>query len=628
MDRNSIIGLSLIFLILIGTIFINQPTVEELEQRKKEQDSIAALQRVVKEDSLVQAQVQLDARPDSIRVVEDSIQNSQRMGMFTSLGTGTDDHVVLENEVMQVELASKGGVPYAILLKPYRRASAEGDTIKDPLYLFKGSEHKLNYTFVTTDGRQISTADLYFKPDAGSTVLSGDSATIRMRAQLNDQVFIEQRYTIYPNSFEVGYDLVTGGFDQVISRSANYLSMNWMVEMPKQERHIENERERTTVYYAYLNDEVDELSARKFEKQDADAALKWISFKQQFFNNTLISLDENGFENASVEIAPATDEQHVKTAKANAYLPYDGGKETEYKMRFYFGPNHYQTLETVGHNMTELVPLGWGIFGWVNRGIVIPVFNFLNDYIASFGIIILLLTLIIKLGLLPLVYKSYISTAKMRVIKPEMDEIKEKFGNEPQKLQAENMKLFRKAGVSPLGGCVPMLLQMPILFALFNFFPVSFELRQQSFLWADDLSTFDSIWTFGKVPVLDFVYGDHVSLFTLLMTISTLIYTRMNNQISGISGQMKYMGYIMPIVFLGFFNRYSAGLSYYYFLSNMITFAQQAIIRRFVNDDKIHAKIQENKKKPVKKSKLQERLENMSKQQNLAQKNRQQGKKK
>ncbi|MDX5321471.1 MAG: membrane protein insertase YidC, partial [Bacteroidota bacterium] len=303
------------------------------------------------------------------------------------------------------------------------------------------------------------------------------------------------------------------------------------------------------------------------------------------------------------------------------YLEMEGLEEETVPMAFYFGPNHYQILKAQGYEMQRLVPLGWGIFGWVNRFIVIPVFNFLNQYISSFGLIILLLTIIIKAGLFFLVYKSYLSTAKMRVLKPEMDELKEKFGKDPQKFQTESMKLYRKAGVNPLGGCIPMLLQMPILFALFRFFPVSFELRQQSFLWAEDLSTYDSIWTFGHIPVIDFLYGDHVSLFTLLMTISTLIYTRMNNQISGLTGQMKYIGYIMPIVFLGFFNKYSAGLSYYYFLSNMITFGQQWVIRKFVDDDKIHAMIQENKKKPVKKSRFAERLETMAKQQQQAQKN-------
>lgn len=628
MDRNSIIGLTLIFLILIGTIFINQPTVEELDQRKKEQDSIAALAREIKEDSIVNAQKVLDARPDSVRIVEDSLKNSQRMGLFTDLATGKDDHVVVENELLRLELSSKGGSPYSVLLKNYRRASAEGDTVKEPLYLFEGTEQKLNYTFATQDGKQINTSELYFTPSKESFVLEGDSASISMIAQLNESVFIEQRYTIYKGSFGVNYDLVTGGFDQILSRNANFISMNWLVEMPKQERDVKNEREKSSAYYCFQNDDVESISARDYEKEDAAGALKWISFKQQFFNSTLIALNDVGFEEATLESMPPQDEQHVKTLIANAYLPHTFQKEETINMRFFFGPNHYQTLQAEGRNLTELVPLGWGIFGWVNRFVVIPVFNFLNNYIASFGIIILLLTLIIKAGLFPLVYKSYISTAKMRVIKPEMDEIKEKYGKDPQKLQAENMKLFRKAGVSPLGGCVPMLLQMPILLALFNFFPVSFELRQQSFLWADDLSTYDSIWTFGQVPVINFIYGDHVSLFTLLMTISTLIYTRMNNQISGIGGQMKYMGYIMPIVFLGFFNRYSAGLSYYYFLSNMITFGQQAVIRRFVNDDKIHAKIQENKKKPVKKSRFQERLENMAKQQQQAQKARQNPKKK
>ena len=280
-------------------------------------------------------------------------------------------------------------------------------------------------------------------------------------------------------------------------------------------------------------------------------------------------------------------------------------------MSFYYGPNHYQTLNKYHIGMEKLVPLGWGIFGWVNRFAVIPVFNFLNSFNINYGIIILLLTILIKVVLLPLTYKSYISTAKMKVLQPEMSELQAKFKADPMKLQQETMALYRKAGVSPLGGCLPMVLQMPILIAMFRFFPASIELRQEGFLWAKDLSTYDSIL---DLPFNIPFYGDHVSLFTILMTVSTLIYTRMNMQMTAATNpSMKYVMYLMPIMFLGIFNNYSSGLSYYYFLANMITFGQQYLFKSFVDEKAIHAKIQENKKKPVKKSKFQERLEKMAK---------------
>jgi YidC/Oxa1 family membrane protein insertase len=279
-------------------------------------------------------------------------------------------------------------------------------------------------------------------------------------------------------------------------------------------------------------------------------------------------------------------------------------------MSFYFAPNHYQTLKSYELGMEKLVPLGWGIFGWVNKFLVIPIFNFLNQFDLNYGIIILILTIVIKLMLLPLTYKAYLSTAKMKVLKPEVEEIQAKHKEDPMKSQQEMMAMYRKAGVNPLGGCLPMLLQMPILIAMFRFFPASIELRQESFLWADDLSTYDSIL---NLPFTIPFYGDHVSLFTILMTVSTIIYTHMNMQMTAQNPQMKWIMYLMPVMFLGIFNNFSSGLSYYYFLANVISFGQQYLFKLAVNEDAIHAKIQENKKKPQTKSKFQQKLEQMAK---------------
>ena len=315
----------------------------------------------------------------------------------------------------------------------------------------------------------------------------------------------------------------------------------------------------------------------------------------------------------STEI-PLDESQSFKKLSSSIVLPYTFTPLEKYDLEFYIGPNHYPTLSNQKIGLQKIISLGF--FGWVSKYMIIPIFNWLASFINNFGLVILMLTLIIKLLLFPLVYKSYVSSAKMRILKPEIDAIKEKHGTDMTRMQQENMKLYKRAGVSPMGGCLPMVLQLPILLAMFNFFPASIELRQKAFLWATDLSTFDSILNLPfKIPF----YGSHVSLFTLLMTISTLIYTRMNNQLTGVSGQMKWISYLMPVLFLGFFNNYASGLTYYYFLANMITFGQNVLIRRFfVDEDKLHKQIEENKKKPVviKKSGLQARLEEMAKKNN------------
>jgi YidC/Oxa1 family membrane protein insertase len=323
-------------------------------------------------------------------------------------------------------------------------------------------------------------------------------------------------------------------------------------------------------------------------------------------------------------------EKYIKDYSANLTIPYSHKPNESFGMKFYFGPNHYQTLKQYDAlDLERQIPLGWGIFGWVNRFLVIPIFNFLSSLNISYALIILALTLVFKILLFPVAYKTYVSSAKMRVLKPEIDELNKKYSNDdPLKKQQATMALYKKAGVSPLAGCIPALLQMPILIALVRFFPSSIELRQQGFWWVKDFSSFDSVWNFGHVPVIDFIYGDHVSVWALLCTITTLIYTQMNSQLmSGTQNQqmpgMKYMMYIMPVMFLPFLNKFSAGLSYYYTLANVISFLQMWVIRKFLVDEKkLHAQIEEHKKKPVKQSgfqqKLQKRLEEMQKQRNGA----------
>jgi YidC/Oxa1 family membrane protein insertase len=350
--------------------------------------------------------------------------------------------------------------------------------------------------------------------------------------------------------------------------------------------------------------------------------LKWVAFKDQFFSSVLIASQNFGGGYVETEVIEDEKSPFLRINQAELALPFRFVEDDEASMQFFFGPNHFYTLRSYeGLELHEILPLGWGIFGWINRYAVIPVFNFLEGFIGNYGIIILILTILIKIVLFPLTYKSYMSTAKMRVLKPQIDEINERIPKEKaMERQQATMALYRKAGVNPMGGCLPILLQMPILIAMFRFFPSSIELRQESFLWASDLSTYDSIL---DLPFTIPFYGDHVSLFTLLMAVTNVVYTRINQEMTQSSAQMpgmKGMMYLMPVMFLFFFNSYASGLSYYYFISTLITIGQTVLIRQFVDEKAILARLKANQKKPAKKSKFQARLEEMQKQQAQLQK--------
>ena len=404
------------------------------------------------------------------------------------------------------------------------------------------------------------------------------------------------------------------GVNDVIASNASYVELNWTQQIQKQEKDMNAERINSTIYYMFADEdkEVDCLSETENETEEIKTKLKWVSMKQQFFTQVLVAQKSFDKPTRIETISGEEGDSFVKQMNVAFTLPYAHSQRENFAMHFYIGPNHYQLLKKAGDDLQKQIPLGWGIFGWVNRYLVIPIFNFLNSFNLNYGIIILILTIAIKVMLLPLTYKAYLSQAKMKVLKPEIEEIQAKNKEEPMKLQQEMMALYKKAGVSPLGGCLPMLLQMPILIAMFRFFPQSIELRQEGFLWAKDLSTYDSIL---DLPFHIWGYGDHVSLWTLLMTISTLIITKVNSGAAMTNPQMKWMMYLMPIIFLGVFNNYSAGLSYYYFLANMISVGQQFLFKSFVDEDEIHRKIQENKKRPTSqtKSKFQQRLEKMAK---------------
>lgn len=506
----------------------------------------------------------------------------------------------IENEKLKIAISNKGAKISGALLKGLKTFDSSD------LYLLNNPNDTFNYKIYFIDG-VVNTSDLTFEPTATS------KSAIILEAQTNGGI-IKVTYKLKPKTYNLEYSMELVNCNNQIPQSQNYIDFKWVSNLELLEHTVEDEQATSTIFYKYKSDDdVENLSVSESEDKKLQKGVQWISFKQKFFNTTLIS--KNGFQDAvNINVEKPIDEttNSIKRMTASAVLPYDFKPNEKYEFEFYFGPNHYPTLSAQNIGLQKIITLGF--FGWVSKFMIIPIFNWLASIINNFGLVILMLTLIIKLILFPLVYKSYVSSAKMRILKPEIDEIKEKYGTDMTKVQQENMKLYKRAGVSPMGGCLPMLIQLPILLAMFNFFPASYELRQKAFLWAHDLSTYDSILELGfNIPF----YGTHISLFTLLMTVSTLLYTRMNNQLTGVSGQMKWISYLMPILFLGFFNNYASGLTYYYFLGNMITFGQNVLIRKFfVDENKLHKQIEENKKKPVviKKSGFQKRLEDMAKQ--------------
>ncbi len=615
MDRNSIIGLLLIGGILIGWLVMSQPSAEELAKQKQVADSIALYTESQKAKSEADSIARLNTAQitDTVSVVNDSVKSiiqKKAYGDFADAAKGEDKTIVLENELMKVFVSSKGGRISSVELKNYKTYDQK------PLILFDADSSKQGISFFAF-GKKFETDSMYFTAEGNEFKVSGEeSKKLSMRLYAgNKEKYIEYVYTLKGNDYMMDFEINTVGMQNVIAPTTKELTLNWGMSTPTQEQDFDNQNRNSTIYYNSITEGVDRISEASSEKLYLENKTKWIGFKQQFFTSVLIS--QNEFEKPSVETKILHgSKKYIKNYTTSIPLTYNSNANDSYAMQFYFGPNHYQTLKKYDIELEKQINLGWKIFGWLNRFLVIPIFNFLSGFNMNYGIIILILTIIIKLLLLPIAYRTVLSSAKMRVLKPEMDEITEKFKNEdPMKKQQATMALYKSAGVNPMAGCIPVLLQMPILIALFNFFPASIELRQEGFLWAHDLSTYDSVWDFGfHIPW----YGDHMSLFALLMTASTLLYTWSNSQLMGSTNQMpgmKWMMYLMPIFFLGFLNSYSAGLSWYYFLANMFTFGQTWVMQKFVIDnDKLHAKIQANKLKPKKVSKFQQRLEEMAKQ--------------
>ena len=602
MDKNTITGLVIIALILVGYSYFMQPSKEELRAMQV-RDSIARVERARQEAEAAKRQADYEAaqRENEEMAAASAVfkQDSLPERTFT-----------LENAKIKLHVASKGGRISFVELKDYWTH----DSL--PLVLWQEKTSDMYLSFYARN-REINTNELTFVGTESSdrTADGTEIDVLTMRAYVEADKYLEFVYRLAPDSYMVDFSINAHHLNDVIAANTNFLTLHWDVEMPQLEKSKEFENRYTGVYYNFTDGDVENLSPTSDEAETLSTGVKWLAYKQQFFSSVLIA--KNPFDNIDVSSEMSTTAGYLKDAASTIGLPYAGNPEEVYEMQFYFGPNSYPVLRDYGKdiNLHKLVDLGWKWIAWFNRYIVIPIFNFLEAHVTrNYGLIIFLLTLIVKLILSPLTYKSYLSQAKMRVLKPQVDEINQKIpADRAMERQQAMMKLYKRAGVNPMGGCLPLLLQMPILIALFYFFPGAIELRQKSFLWANDLASYDSIAT---LPFSIPFYGDHVSLFCLLMTATNIIYMIMNQKNQPQNDQMKsmqFMMYLMPIMFLFIFNNYSSGLSYYYFVTTLITIFQTWVIRRFVDDKKLLKQIELAKSKPIKKSRFQQKLEEMQK---------------
>ncbi len=632
-DNSSYLGLFLIGLLVFGWLWYQTPSQKDIEKEKAKRDSVARVEKA-RNDQMAAAE-QAKAHPvvltDSARIA-DSANNAnserQKYGIFYTSHTGTGNDIVIENDLLKATVSAKGGKISSVELKKFKTSAGT------PLILFKPED--THFGLVLNAYSSFSSTDsLYFSP-LGTLVTQGDSSILTMQLNTADPgKYLQYIYTLKKGSYLVGFQVKTVGLQNIIPPNAQEISLEWSMIAPTQESDMTKQRRAATIYYKFRGSDVDNLSPMKDEKKTLPTDVSWIAFKQQFFSTILITNDKLG----SPQVATATpkDSAHVKDYTASVTIPYTHQPNETFNMQFYFGPNNYKLLKSYSEDTEmqyeKLIDLGTGVFGWfgkpLNRWLIIPLFDFLNRFNMNYGLVILILTLVIKALLFPIAFRTYVSSAKMRILKPEIDEINKKYPKteDAVKKQQTTMALYKKAGINPMAGCLPVMLQLPILTALFSFFPASIELRQQHFLWAKDLSTYDSIYTFHHFSIP--LYGDHISLFALLMTLSQYLYIASNQQLMGggpaggtdqMAKMMKWMMYLMPVVFLGVLNSYSAGLSYYYFLANLITFGQTFLARKFIDEGALHRKMQENKAKPIKQSKFQARLEQMMKEQQAAKK--------
>ncbi|SHL95496.1 membrane protein insertase YidC [Chitinophaga sp. CF418] len=609
MDRNSVIGFVLLGVLFVGYIFFNQKQQVAAKREKDRQDSIANLNKPKP----------VDTATYTTAGVPDSSKLAGTYGTFAGAANGTQQTAVLENKVLKITFSNHGGQPSQVQLKQFK------DFQGKPLLLANSSFNRISLQVPANNNTLLNTADLYFTGGNVQQLADGSQAITYRLSTSNPGQYLEYVYTLKQDGYAMDFDIRAIGLENVLPAGQKTLTLQWDSQNDKQEKDMQNERLNNQVHYRDTDGKHDYFTLERTSHQKWDTKLEWLSVKQQFFNTTFIARKDARFAGAEVSTKVPESGNIVGQTFASIELPYNRAHDFTFPIEIYYGPNHYKTLKSFDIGLESIIPLGSGIFAfvkYVNKWVIIPVFNFLSGFIGNYGIIIILLTLFIRLLIAPFTYQSYVSQAKMKVLKPEIDALKAKYADDQQTFGMEQMKLFKSAGVNPLGGCLPALMQLPILVAMYSFFPSSIELRQESFLWAKDLSAYDSIL---DLPFTIPFYGNHVSLFTLLMTATSLMLAFNNRGMADQSNPvMKYMPYVFPVMLLGIFNRLASALTFYYFLSNVISIGLQWVIQKFfVNHDKIHAQIQENKKKPASKSKWQEKLEEMQKRQADMQKRQQ-----
>ncbi|MBR4460188.1 MAG: membrane protein insertase YidC [Paludibacteraceae bacterium] len=634
MDKNTGIGLVLIAAILIGFSLFNRPSEEELERRQHVQDSIALVNRqkaeAMAQQSAVNDSLRALAAQDTLSVEEIEAQHRAQFGALAPAAQGSDEQQVIETKLFRLTFSPKGGMLSKAELKDYK---TYGDSI-NPLVLFAEKDKKQTFTLVTAENRILSTENLYFKPQPVTTDTAGNQVVTFRLETVYPESYLDFVYTIPDSNYMIGFDIRAHKMQNVLAGNVNGLEMLWEQQIPQQERGRRFEERYAQLQYMFTNRDIEKLSESKADREKVTGKLRWIAYKDQFFSTVLIARGE-GFETTVLESEPLGKYTgYIKHYTTNTTLAFDPTGNAPTAFSWYLGPNHYHTLNAYDEGvqkydrlrLRELVPLGWEIVAWINRILVIPMFDLFKRWGLNMGIIILLMTIVIKLIIFPFTFKSYKSAAKMRALKPQVDEINEKYP--PEKMaerQQATMALYSQAGASPMAGCLPMLFQFPVVMAMFWFFPTAIELRGESFLWADDLSTYDAILSWDKyIPVISWAFNNHLSLFCILFTVTNFVYTYITMQTQATANDpsakmMRWMMYLMPLMFFFMFNDYAAGLSYYYFLSLLISILQTMIFRWTLNDKRMLEEMERAKAKkksaPKKKSGFMARLEAMQKEQ-------------
>ncbi|WP_372919760.1 membrane protein insertase YidC [Salegentibacter sp.] len=615
-DVQSLIGFLLIGGILLWMLYNNTPTEEELEaEQNTEQVEVPGNTDANQPEEEPEATGTQDSTAMS--------QARERLGPFgysAGLASASDETTSFSNDVLELEIDNKGGGISEARISNFKTY----DSI--PVYLVKDGNASFNLNFTTTDGRVLDTQNLYFEPELSQ---NGDNQVLSMKLKVSEDEYLEYRYVLKPGEYMLDFSIRSQGLSQVFNPNQN-IQLDWKLKGYRHAKSISYENKYTELIYEYDGGDDDYLGQGDFT-DDEEENVTYVAFKQHFFTSILLTdtpFKRGKFTSENLVQDEEVDTVYTKAFTASMPLELNGG-ELNYNMNWYYGPTDYKILNDYDRNLDEIVPLGWGIFGWINQYVFIPFFSFLSGILPSYGIAIIVMTIVVRIFLSPVTYKSYLSQAKMKVLRPEINELNEKFKDNPMKKQQETMKLYSKAGASPMSGCLPALMQIPVFYALFQFFPSAFQLRHKGFLWADDLSSYDTI---AELPFHIPFYGDHVSLFPILASIAIFIYMMMTTGQSMAQAQqpgmpnMKFIMYLSPLFMLVFFNNFASGLSLYYFTSNLITIGIMLVIKYvIIDEDKIHAKIQENKKKPKKQNRFTKKMQEMMEQ--AEQQQKQKGKK-